>query len=91
MEAKIITVEGIETVVTPKNGTHFELKELQDIVGGWIEAVYFDAENVMIVNEEGKLMGLPFNLKATQLFRIETKLADFIVGNVLITPRKFMK
>ena len=38
-----------------------DLKELQEIVGGYIETVRIDPDTVMIVNEEGKLLGLPFN------------------------------
>ena len=39
-----------------------DLKSLQNAVGGMIEAVYPFEENVgLIVNEEGKLSGLPLN------------------------------
>ena len=38
------------------------LKSLQSEVGGWIEAVYpFEEEVALILNEEGKLYGLPLN------------------------------
>lgn len=39
-----------------------DLKSLQDAVGGYIEAVYpYDDPVAIIVNEEGKLNGLPMN------------------------------
>lgn len=39
-----------------------ELKDLQEAVGGYIEAVYpFEDEVCLICNEEGKLMGLEAN------------------------------
>lgn len=37
------------------------LEELQRIVGGFIETIRFDEQSVLIVNEEGKLRGLPLN------------------------------
>ena len=38
------------------------LKELQEAVGGYIEAIYpFEDDVCIICNEEGKLMGLPPN------------------------------
>ena len=39
-----------------------DLKSLQDAVGGYIEAIYpYDDPVAVIVNEEGKLNGLPMN------------------------------
>ena len=38
-----------------------ELEPLQALVGGYIEIVPISDKIVMIVNEEGKLMGLPYN------------------------------
>ncbi len=38
------------------------LKDMQELVGGDIEAVYpFDDPVAVVVNGEGKLLGLPFN------------------------------
>ena len=48
--------KGIRSMVIPN-----ELKMLQDLVGGYIET-YTIAEDVAIIcNEEGKLLGLPYN------------------------------
>ena len=38
-----------------------ELESLQKYVGGYIECVTVAHDTVMIVNEEGHLLGLPFN------------------------------
>lgn len=38
-----------------------ELKPLQDLVGGYIEAVTWDPDTVMLVNEDGKTSGLAGN------------------------------
>ena len=60
------------------------LKVLQDAVGGYIEFIDLPKQKaVMVVNEEGKLNGLPTNVFASVLFYqnyAETR--DFIVGDV---------
>ena len=37
------------------------LESFQKAVGGYIEAVTFASDAVLIVNEEGRLRGLPYN------------------------------
>ena len=40
------------------------LKSMQDVVGGYIEAVYpYDDPVALVCHEEGKLIGLPLNRK----------------------------
>ena len=41
------------------------LKEAQAYVGGYVEGIHFPNGDYLIVNEEGKLMGLP--LKRTSI------------------------
>ena len=57
---KILVVEpGREPRTAEIGGT---LREMQDMVGGLIQAVYPFAEPVALVcNDEGKLLGLPLN------------------------------
>ena len=45
------------------------LKSAQEFVGGYIECITFPNGDVLIVNEEGKLMQLPLNPEATALWR----------------------
>ena len=61
-----------------------DLKSMQDIVGGYIEAIYpFDDPVAVICNEEGKLNGLPLN---RAIISEETGDAiDIIAGKFLIT------
>lgn len=40
-----------------------ELRDLQQAVGGYIEAVTLRSDVVLLCNEEGRLRGLPHNLK----------------------------
>ena len=83
--AKVILTDGREIAVKPKNGTDFSLEELQEVVGGYIEIIYVKGNDIMVLNEEGKLIGLPFNDKASELT------SELIVGNVLICDTKMVK
>lgn len=74
----------IET--SPKNKKDFSLKELKKIVGGHIEVINL-GDDYMVVNEEGKLIGLPINLNATIVYQISTKIGEHIVGDVLVCPK----
>lgn len=60
-----------------------DLKSLQNAVGGMIEAVYPFEENVgLIVNEEGKLNGLPLN---RALKDENGEVLDVMAGTFLVT------
>tara|TARA_R110002111_G_scaffold197446_2_gene263159 strand:- start:233 stop:487 length:255 start_codon:yes stop_codon:yes gene_type:complete len=64
------------------NFTADTLKEKQDAVGGYIEVVATRKGKVLIVNEDGALMGLKKNNKASEI-------ADFdIVGDVICLDEK---
>lgn len=64
--ATILRVDGSKEEVYPANGRDFQLRELQHIVGGHIEIIQA-SDGIMVVNEEGKLQGLPRNEQATAL------------------------
>lgn len=84
-----IKANGASEPVTPKNGKHFTLEELQHFVGGYIEALDLGNGSVMFLNEEGKLNELPYNLVADEIAHQRTGIAwsDGIVGDVLITTK----
>ena len=70
------------------------LKEAQDFVGGYVEGITFPNGDYLIVNEEGKLMGLPLNPEATTLWRTHfTKEThafgydDFVVGPAMVIKK----
>jgi hypothetical protein len=44
-----------------------QLSQLQDIVDGYIEVVPIGNGVIAVVNEEGLIMGLPYNEDASQL------------------------
>jgi hypothetical protein len=82
--AKIYKTNGEIVDIEPKNGKDFQLKELNDIVGGYIELVTLTNDEFMVVNEEGKIMGLPVNANATEIYHREVGRWDYIVGDCLI-------
>ncbi|MCI1261823.1 MAG: DUF3846 domain-containing protein [Tetrasphaera jenkinsii] len=65
-----------------------DLNSLQAEVGGWIEAVATEAEDISVYcNEEGKIEGLPVNpnTDAIQALEIVLSPGDFIVGPLVVT------
>jgi hypothetical protein len=84
--AKLFHPNGKIDMVHPRNGKTFELDELQSVVGGYIQVIHpRSSENsLMVINEEGKLKGLPYNELATKLWLYEGDLTEFGVGKVTI-------
>lgn len=84
--ALLMKPDNTAITVSPRNGNNFELDELQEYVGGYIEICYpgifnsHHADKIMVINEEGKLQGLPLNQLATLVYGNPD---DVIVGNAL--------
>ncbi len=73
---KWIKTDGtIEEVAIDKDNS---LKQMQDAVGGYIELVRLTDDDIMVVNEEGLVFGLPINEHASKIA------GQTIVGNVLM-------
>lgn len=90
--AKLYKTSGETLDVEPRNGTDFQYDELNSFVGGLIEIIWLNNEDLMVVNEEGKLKDLPFNEKATELYgSIFGESTDFIVGDALICKSNQIK
>lgn len=63
-----------------------DLASMQQIVGGLIQAVYpFEEEVCIVVNDEGKITGLPLN---RALFDENGKVYDIIAGTAVICSCK---
>lgn len=88
--ATIYGTDGSIKEVQPKNGTDFSLEELQGVVDGYVELIGLSDDRLMVVNEEGKLIGLPINGNATVLARLEGY-DDIIVGDVLVCDSAMIK
>ncbi len=74
------------------------LKEAQDFVGGMVECITFPNGDLLIVNEEGKLMQLPLNPEGTLLWRLTftkdkyvTGYDDFVVGPAIYIKKHALK
>tara|TARA_R100001015_G_scaffold6116_1_gene2392 strand:+ start:180 stop:488 length:309 start_codon:yes stop_codon:yes gene_type:complete len=74
------------------------LKQAQDFVGGMVECITFPNGDLLIVNEEGKLMQLPLNPEGTMLWRMTfdndnyvTGRKDFVVGPAIYIKKKALK
>ena len=74
------------------------LKQAQEFVGGYVEGISFPNGDYLIVNEEGKLTGLPLNPEATALWRATfdndnyiTGRNDFVVGPAILIKKSAQK
>ena len=74
------------------------LKEAQAYVGGYVEGISMPNGDYLIVNEEGKLKGLPFNEEASKLWKdtfdndnFITGRDDFVVGNAILIKKTALK
>ena len=70
------------------------LKAAQNFVGGYVEGITFPNGDYLIINEEGKLMGLPLNPEATALWKATfdndnyiTGRDDFVVGPAMVIQK----
>ena len=88
MELKIITDSKDEPT----------LESAQKFVGGYVEGISFPNGDYLIVNEEGKLMGLEVNEPATKLWRdtfdndnFITGRKDFVAGPAILIKQKALK
>jgi hypothetical protein len=94
--AKAYLTDGRVLNIQPNDGKAFTYEELRGIVEGLVQIVSLPDGNAIVVNEEGKLINLPVNEKATeywkQVYPIEkypVNNDELIVGNALVaTPKE---
>ena len=74
------------------------LKSAEDFVCGYVEGITFPNGDYLIINEEGKLMGLPINEQATKLWKetfdndnFITGRNDFVVGPAILIKKQALK
>ena len=74
------------------------LESAQEFVGGYVEGISFPNGDYLIVNEEGKLMGLELNEPATKLWRetfTKDKYAfgydDWVSGPAILIKKQALK
>lgn len=82
IRALIITVDGIEERTISQ-----DLETLQKLVGGYVETIKLTFDMTALVNEEGKMLKLPRNEKATtlcNLCEIGWHDDDFVCGTMVV-------
>ena len=83
IKALMINSDGSNYV----SSKQWDLKEIQEVVGGFIEAVSFgDNPYFAYINEEGKLIDLEENKIATEIWYDSGQriiLGDYLAGNVI--------
>lgn len=97
-EAKLYKTDGTIKSIKPVSGKTFTLKELQEYVGGLIDIQDLPKlKKVLILNDEGKIIGLPRNELATEVWKKEYPIAEFpdnndelIVGDVIICDEELL-
>ena len=75
-----------------------DLKAAQEFVGGYVEGITFPNGDYLIINEEGKLIGLPYNPEASALWKATfdndnyiTGRKDFVVGPAIYIKKHALK
>ena len=89
-----LSIDANEFLVIDNKKNEPQYKAVSDFVGGMVEVVQFPNGDLLLLNEEGKLMGLPLNPEATALWRshfTKDKYAfgydDFVVGPAMVIQK----
>ena len=93
MEQVNTTAEQFKLITDKKDEPDY--KAVSKFVGGMVECVQFPNGDLLLLNEEGKLMQLPLNPEATALWRATfTKdkysfgYDDFVVGPAILIKKQ---
>ena len=89
-----LSKDANEFVIIDDKKNEPQYQAVSDFVGGMVECVTFPNGDLLLLNEEGKLMGLPLNPEATTLWRMtftKDKYAfghdDFVVGPAMVIKK----
>jgi len=72
------TAEQFKLITDKKDEPDY--KAVSKFVGGMVECVQFPNGDLLLLNEEGKLMGLPLNPEATTLWRTTFTKDKYLFG-----------
>ena len=91
-QEQVNTTEPEFKVITDKKDEP-DYKAVSKFVGGMVEAVTFPNGDLLLLNEEGKLMGLPLNPEATALWRMTFTKQNYVTGydDFVVGPAIFIK
>ena len=87
------TAEQFKLITDKKDEPDY--KAVSKFVGGMVECVQLPNGDLLLLNEEGKLMGLPLNEKASKLWKDTfdndnyiTGRNDFVVGPAILIKKQ---
>jgi hypothetical protein len=87
MASTLLRANGSIENIEPRNGKHWQLEELQDLVGGYIEVARTLSGTWLVIDEEGKLKNKPLNVSATRIYQYGSH--DPIVGDAVLVTTFF--
>ena len=93
-----LSIDANEFLIIDDKKNEPQYKAVSDFVGGMVECVQFPNGDLLLLNEEGKLMGLPLNPEATTLWKATfdndnyvTGRNDFVVGPAILIKKDALK
>ena len=88
-----LSIDANEFVIIDDKKNEPQYKAVSDFVGGMVECVQFPNGDLLLLNEEGKLMGLPVNTEATALWRATFDNDNYVTGrkDFVVGPAMYIK
>jgi hypothetical protein len=88
-----LSIDANEFLIIDNKKNEPQYKAVSDFVGGMVEVVQFPNGDLLLLNEEGKLMGLPLNPEATALWRMTFTKQNYVTGydDFVVGPAIFIK
>ena len=85
------TAEQFKLITDKKDEPDY--KAVSEFVGGMVEVVQFPNGDLLLLNEEGKLMGLPLNPEATLLWKMTFDNDNYVTGrkDIVVGPAIYIK
>jgi hypothetical protein len=81
--ATLLRADGsAEESLLPSNGVNWNLSELQNLVGGYIEVLKTTDGKFLVVDEEGKLKRKALNIAATRIYQHGRR--DPVAGDAVV-------
>nr|DAP58045.1 MAG TPA: protein of unknown function (DUF3846) [Caudoviricetes sp.] len=83
--ATLIKTNGSKTEIQPKNGSDFQLEELQKFVDGYIDIINLHNGQILVINDNAKDV-LDSNEEATETAHKHNAIFwwDYICGDVVL-------
>ena len=89
--ATLMRVGEKPKTIEPKNGSDFQLEEVWDLIGGYVQVISLYADYIMLVDEDGLLKQLPLNSEATAWVERHCDYPHMIVGTALVCKSEQFK